>query len=479
VPRKLISPRYGYPVAVVLVATAVGVLKLLPNLTDAAQALVLLLAVFVTAWVWESGPGITAAILAMLSFNFFFLPPLYTFTIADPRNVVSLFVFLAAALVVGRLSALARLRLRQLEAERSELLTLIRLSEAFFADTNREALLGVAADRLARALESRHVSILLTDEAGRLARRVSSGEEDIRHDLAELAYRQGNSAAFPSERGGTDVYLPIPLGVQRVGTLAALGIGVSERLAEAAAAILGQALEREKFLKVAREAEETRAREEMKSTVLATVAHDLKTPVATARAALENWEAEEGQNEKSRLVADSLETLTRFIDDLLSVVRLESGIAHPHREIVSCSAVIEAAVARFGDALAGHALYIDSPAIECRVEADPAQLTEALGLGLENAARYSPPGSNVRLTVLESKGSAIFRVEDSGPGIPEPERQRVLEKFVRLPATAGVPGMGLGLYIARNLVESNGGRVEIGSSAGGGARFDIVLPEAP
>jgi two-component system sensor histidine kinase KdpD len=478
VSTRLFARRVGYPAAAALVLAVVGLLKLFPSLTDAAQALVLLLAVFVSAWIWESGPGVLAALLATLSFNFFFLPPLYTLTIQDPRNVIALGVFLAAALIVGRLSALARLRLRQVESERRELITLTRLSEAFFVDTNREALLGVAAERLHRALECRQVTILLVDRNGRLASHASSGGGGIRQDLAELAFSQGNSAAFPSAEGGTDIYLPIPLGVARVGTLVALGARASERLAEGCASLLGLALEREKFVRLAREAEETRAREEMKSTLLAALAHDLKTPVATARAALENWEAESGGSERSRLVQDSLKSLTRLIEDLLSVVRLEAGVTHPRSERVAAGAIAEAAVARIGDLVGEHAFYLDVPTEDVIVEADPAQITEALCLGLENAARYSPPRSEIRLLLRSKDGDVIFRVEDHGPGIPEKERERVMEKFVRLPATAGISGTGLGLYIARNLVVLNGGRIELGASAAGGTRFDIVLPRA-
>ena len=272
-----------------MVGAAVGSLKLFPGLTDATDALGLILAVFLVAWLWESGPGIVAALLGTASLNFFFLPPLYTFTIADPRNVVALLVFLAAALAIGRLSSLARLRLRLLERERADLLTLTTLSQAFLADTNRESLLGVVCERLRRALECEQVTILLGGENGSLVPAASSGDGDIRRDLAEIAYRQGNSAAFPSALGGTDVYLPIPLGVHRVGALAAREVRRSERMAEGCAALVGLALEREKFLTVAREAEGTRARDEMKSTLLATLAHDLKTPLAGARASAENW----------------------------------------------------------------------------------------------------------------------------------------------------------------------------------------------
>ena len=136
-------PRWlGYPAAVLLVIAAIVVLKLFPNMADSSVALLLLLAVFACAWIWESGPGVVAAIVATMGFNFFFIPPLYTFTVEDPRNVAALFVFLISGLLIGRLSALNRERLRQVEAERRDLASLTRLSEAFLSDTNRESLLG-------------------------------------------------------------------------------------------------------------------------------------------------------------------------------------------------------------------------------------------------------------------------------------------------------------------------------------------------
>jgi len=469
----------GYAAAVLIVGVAVAVLKLFPNLTDAADALGLILAVFLVAWLWESGPGIVAALLATAALNFFFLPPLYTFTIADPRNVVALLVFLAAALAIGRLSALARLRLRLLERERGDLLTLTALSQAFLADTNRESLLGVVCERLRRALECEQVVILLGSENGPLVPAASSGEGDIRRDLAEIAYRQGNSASFPSELGGTDVYLPIPLGVHRVGAVVARGMRRSERMAEGCAALLGLALERERFLKVASEAEGTKARDEMKSTLLATLAHDLKTPLAAARASAENWERRAGETDESRVVAGALDRLSRLVDDLLNVVRLESGTARPSRERVSCAAIAEAAVARFGAALDRHPLVVDVEPGGTEVSVDPAQVTEAVGMGLENAGRYAPAGSEVRFSVSRDGDQALFRVSDTGPGIAPADRERAVEKFGRLPRDREIPGSGLGLYIARTLTELNGGSLTLQTSASGGTSFEIRLPLEP
>lgn len=476
--KLLAARRIGYPAAVVVVAGAIGILRLFPALTASSVALLLLLTVFLCASVWQSGPGVVAAVLATLGFNFFFLPPLYTFTIADPRNVAALFVFLVSALLVGRLSALSRKRLALLEAERRDLIALTQLSQGFLSDTNRETLLGVAADRLRQTLLCEQVAVLLADDKGRLTQRIETPASIFRADIAELVYTQGNSATYPSELGGIDIYLPIPVGLQRAGVLVARGLRSSERMAEACALLLGLAVERERFLRLAGESEATRTSDQMKSTLLAQLAHDLKTPVAAARGAIENWEADSGGSEAGRAAGEALDGLSRRIAELMDLVRLDSGAARPRRDRVACAEIVEAAVARFGEALAGHSLYLEPPPPDLAVEVDPSQMTEALGHGLENAARYSPAGSTIRVSVAADSAQVFFRVADQGKGVPAGERDRIFERFVRLEDSGQLGGSGLGLSIARSLVELNGGSLKLTEAESGGALFEITLPRA-
>jgi two-component system sensor histidine kinase KdpD len=475
---KAPSRWHGYPASVLVVAATVAILRLFPQLDDSAVALLLLLAVFLCASVWQSGPGVVAALLATVSFNYFFLPPLHTFTVHDPRHITALFVFLVSALLIGRLSALSRRRLRLLEAERRDLLALTELSQGFLSDTNRETLFGVAADRLRQALDCEQVGILIADEKSELSQRIETASIAYREEIADLAFRQGNSAAYPSDLGGTDIYLPIPVGVQRAGVLVARGLRSSERMAEACALLLGLAVERERFLRLARESEATRTSDQMKTTLLAQLAHDLKTPVAAARGAVENWEAESGSSDASKLAREQLKTLARRVTELMDVVRLDSGAARSRPERVAAAEIVEAAVARFGDALADHTLEIEPAPADLTVDVDPAQLTEALGHGLENAARYSPAGSMIRVSIGASENEAVLRVADQGRGVPPADRDRVFERFVRLEDAREKPGSGLGLFIARSLVGLNGGSLRLGEAEGGGTLFEIALPRS-
>jgi two-component system sensor histidine kinase KdpD len=227
---------------------------------------------------------------------------------------------------------------------------------------------------------------------------------------------------------------------------------------------------------MARAAEETKTSDQMKSTLLASLAHDLKTPVAAARGAIENWAAEAGQSERSRLAVEQLQGLTRRIAELMDVVRLDSGIARPRREVVSGAEIVEAAVSRFGDSLADHSLFVDASSADALVDVDPGQLTEALGHGLENAARYSPARAEIRVSVSAADESVFLRVADRGSGISAADRERAFERFVRLPSARGIPGTGLGLSIARSLVEINGGELKLSEAPGGGTLFEIRLP---
>ena len=180
---------WRYAGSALLVGLSLGALKLFPRMTDASIALLLLLSVFLSAWLWESGPGVLAAALATLGLNYFVLPPLHTFLIEGEQNVAALVVFLISGLLIGRLSAIGRERLRLVEAERADLASLTQLSQAFFSDTLDDSLIQVAAERLRVALQSRHVSILLAGPDGTLSPEIPAPAGNPDEGLAQRALR--------------------------------------------------------------------------------------------------------------------------------------------------------------------------------------------------------------------------------------------------------------------------------------------------
>jgi two-component system sensor histidine kinase KdpD len=469
------SPRrVGYPAAIVVLAATTLFLRLMPSLSTTSADLVLLLAVFLVARLWETGPGVTAALLGTAALRYYFVAPFHSFRLANAKDELSLLVFLVAALLVGRLSAQSRQRLERLEEERLRLATVAGLSQAFLADTGGQALVPLAADRLRSALACERVAILL-DEAGEL--RVATGNDDpALRPAAERVRASGRAERIDRSGGAHDLVLPLLAGDRSVGVLVAAGSRADERVAEACAVVLALALEHDRTQRLATDAEAVQVREEMKSTLLATLGHDLKTPVSVAGGALENWEARAGACEESRLASGSLATLGRVVDELLTVIRLEAGVGGPHKQRTSCGEIVDAAIARIADALDGRRLDVEPVHPGLEVVADPAQIAEALRLGLENAFAHTPRSASVRVAVEDMGRDVVFAVEDDGPGIPEPDRRRVLQKFVRLTGSRDTPGTGLGLYIAKTLSEMNDGRLEIGSAPSGGTRFAIALP---
>ncbi|HKC24590.1 MAG TPA: ATP-binding protein [Thermoanaerobaculia bacterium] len=472
--RTLASrPWIGYAAALCVVGLVTWLLRLIPHLAESAADFLLLLVVFLVARVWETGPGLLAAVAATVVLRSYFVSSIQA--IGSGTQDIALLVFLFTALLVGRLSALSRERLRLLEAERRRIETVARLSQAFLAETSSTDFLPFAAERLRAALECDDVAVLLAD-GGDL--RLAAGSADVvNRETADrvLSRRVGEATSLRS--GARDMVLPLLVRDRAIGVLAARGAGAAFRVAEACALVLALAVEHDRSLRLAADAEAIRAREEMKSTLLAALGHDLKTPVAVARGALENWEGRAGACEESRLAGRSIATLTRVVDELLTVIRLEAGVSGPKRERASCGEIVEAAVARVGDGLGGRRLEVEPVPPDFSVNADPAQIAEALGLGLENAFAHTPEHASVRVAVEDAEGELVFAVEDDGPGIPESERRRVTEKFMRLPRSRETPGTGLGLYIAKTLSEMNDGRLEIGTARAGGTRFAIALPK--
>jgi len=426
-----------YPLKQVAPVVSLGVVYLLP--------------VLVVSTYWGFALGALTALLSAAAFNFFHLPPVGRFTIADSRNWVALLAFLGVALTASSLAQAARARAaeavdRQREADLAAQLTRVLLGGEALHDA-----LALAARRLAEAIGAASASIELGEVAG-----------DPRH------------AAIPLHEGG-----------RRIGTLvvpAELEAGQAQRLRErvvpALESILAAALARERLQAEVVETASLRRSDEMKTAVLRSVSHDLRTPVTAIRtgasalrvpglSARERDEVELG-------IIDDATRLARLIDKLLDLSRLQAGTAEPHPTWCSIDEVLhEAAADVEGDAVTfSFALDPDLPL----VRADATQLERAFANLLENAARYAA-GKPVSLRARVVGGRLLVRVVDQGPGIAPSEHERIFSPFYRSARTAGAAsGSGLGLAIAKGFVEANGGRIAVESLPGQGTSFVVAFP---
>ena len=446
------SAAAGAVATVLLVAVCTVLVYPLKQVTTVSSlGVVYLLGVVIVSAYWGLWFGVVMSVLSAAAFNFFHLPPVGRFTVADSRNWVALGAFLVVAVATSSVSELARTRASEAERRRAEADLTADMAQLLLARTGVEDALVPIGRRLAAAFELSWASISLREQHG-----------DARREAIALS-----------------------VGERRVGTLlvpAALRPSVAARLRErvvpALAAVLEVAIERERLVAEVVETEALRRSDAVKTAVLRTVSHDLRSPLTamvTAGAAVRAPDLTLAErDELGGMVVEEGARLSRLIENLLDLSRLEAQAAAPRPGECSVEELIDAAlVAQPSEA--SFDVRID-PGLRA-VRADFVQVERALSNLLENASRYANGGS-VSVRARPAGGRAVIRVTDRGPGISAAEQERIFEPFYRAPARAGEAhtGSGLGLAIAKGFIEANGGRIVVESTPGQGTSFVVELP---
>ncbi len=442
------SRALGVLVAFVAVALTTLVVYALRSVAPAVSlGVVYLLAVLLVSTFWGLRLGLLTAFLSALAFNFFHIPPTGRFTIAHGENWVALAVFLAAATVASSLAEVARARAQDAEARRSEADLMAELARVLLGGTSIDAALPVAAERIASALQLPSASLQ-------------------RGEVADRPKRLSVPLSPDGRRLGT---LVLPAGIDP-DKLARL----RERLVPGLEALLAAAIDREVLLKGTVETEALRRSDEIKTALLRTVSHDLRTPITAIRAAAEaliSPTIEEGDRADLReVIIDNSDRLANLVDNLLDLSRLRTGSAEPSQDWVSIEEVVEAAIDDLGLEPGRFQLSIGDGLPFIR--ADAAQLERVFVNLLSNAARYSG-GERVSVRAREVSGRLVIRVVDRGPGIPDRDLGRIFEAFYQGRDDPSHTGAGLGLAIVKGFVEANGGEVSVESLPGQGTTFVV------
>jgi two-component system sensor histidine kinase KdpD len=456
------SRRTGAIVAVGAVALCTLILYPLQEIAPAVSlGVVYMLAVLVVSVVWGALLGVGTAVLSAAAFNFFHLPPVGQFTIRSSEDWVALIAFMVAAALASSVAEVTRARTREAEERRRE------------AD--------LAAEMARLLLRGEDLAEALPTAAARLAQTLQLSSAAIEMEAVEGDER---SIAFPLREG-----------TRRLGTLL-VGADASEaslrrlqeRVVPALEALLSAALEREELLGGVVETASLRRADVVKTALLRAVSHDLRSPLTAISAAGEAVGSdalrEDERREMAAVIVEEARRLSRLVDNLLDLSRLEAGAAEPRREWISPEEVIASALADLAPAEGDFALSIDRDLP--LVRADSAQLERAFVNVLENARRHSaghPVSVRARAVrpLAGEGGKLIVRVVDRGPGIPPAQLERVFEPFYRAgTAQTGHRGSGLGLAIARGFTEANGGELHAESLPEQGTTFVFELPlEAP
>jgi two-component system, OmpR family, sensor histidine kinase KdpD len=465
-------------------------LRALPHVSPMTVALALLLVVLGSATIARPRIAILVSIAATLPLNFFFLPPVGTFTIADPQNWVALAVFLIVAIVGSNLSAAAQGRAREAIARRNEVSRLFDLTRDVLLTTETSGALDALARHIARRFELSSVAICLPDGDG--WKMYQGGRDEVRIDVGVLnaaiasargtpefdAYKRAYGGHMQLGAGDGLSVVPLRHGTRAVGLLAAsptLDVGALD----AVAGVVAIAIERAQFMAERDAAGLARQKADLATTLLASLSHDLRTPLTAIRAAVENLGGElpgdERQGQSSVAILE-LDRLTRLLQDLLDMARIDAAGIRVDRQWVAAADVVDAAIAHVRHAFHGHPLRVDADS-ELAVEIDPRLASVALSHLLENASQYSPAEKEIVVHARVEPDGLHVSVTDSGPGLDPNELDHLFERFYRgRTGRRSSFGTGMGLSITRGLLAAAGGRVWAENVSGGGARFTIVVP---
>src|SRR5688572_19842308 len=466
-------------------------LKALPDVSPTTAALALLLVVLAVATLATLRTAILLSVLAMLTLNFFFLPPIGTFTIADPQNWIALFAFLIVAVIASNLSAAAQDRTRDAIARRNEVTRLFDLTRDVLLTTETAGAIEVLARHVARRFEPARIAICLPGHPG--WRIYQGGSEALALDVStlntalararatlELDGRQRAHGGQLRAEERNDVFIvPLRHGPQAVGLLAAASSTLDIGTLEAVAGVVAIAIERTDFLMERGAAALVRQKADLASTLLASLSHDLRTPLTAIRVAVENLRNDlprQERCEQARVAMTELERLTRLFQDILDMARIDAEAIRIERQWVTAADVVDAALAHVRHAVEGHLLRVEADD-EMEVEIDPRLTSVALAHVIENAAHYSPVDRPIVVRARVEGDGLHVAVTDQGPGLDPGELEHLFERFYRgRAARQATFGTGMGLSISRGLLSAAGGRIWAENAPGAGAMFSLAVP---
>ncbi|MHB1457874.1 MAG: DUF4118 domain-containing protein [Armatimonadota bacterium] len=464
-------------------------------------------------------PAVLAAVVAFFSWNFFFLPPYHTFHIYDPKDWLSLFVFLIVGIIMGMQTGRLKEREALARMRGQETASLNTFSAHLVSDISIDELADVLASEVAVIMNTSSIVLFTASSKHALTRVVTPDALSVADDhmtrLAEWSYSQSKAIGLPragdlhhvmpdgwpvsvphAEAGvgnpKQDMVIPLQTATRQVGILYAGERldGTAHTIYEARflIAIANQAaafLERKQLQSIAVQADALREADRMKSNLVSSVSHELKTPLASSTATLTNllendltWD-ESLVREDIRAVLNDLERLNDSISSLVDLSRLESADWEPNRDWYELGEILGTVLSRISQKRRRRIVFALPHDEIPPINVDYAQWVRVLSNLIENALDYADEDTKVHVGASAGAGDIRIWVEDQGPGIPEEEKARIFDKFFRGSASAKVPsGTGLGLAIAKEIVLSHGGKIWVEDVQPQGARFVLSLPNS-
>ncbi len=467
-----------FPVLVLIVLLVVLVYRKVFHVNPTTVGFSFLLAVLIVSAVWGLRYAIVLAVLSALAYNFFFLPPVGTFTIADPQNWVALATFLLTAVIASQLAERARSEAFSANQRRTELERLYAFSQQMLTTENVLTLVNRIPRAVVDTFGTTSAAIYIPERKKVYYSDIKAQGAISEDDLKRVAERGEPSVDSAAEL----VLVPLRVGVRSVGALGIEGAGVARETLDAISSLIAIAIERAGAVEKLAYTQASRESERLRSILLDSVTHDFRTPLtaikASAEALLSNANLDDNmRRELLSIINEESDRLDRLVGEAAEMAALDAGAVELRLEPHHIREAIDAAMAMTKTALSRHPVKVLAPESLPAVRMDLRRITEVLAQLLDNAAKYSPPETPITITAEMQNQKLVTSIADRGPGIEGIDQGMIFEKFYRgRGQRSTIQGTGMGLAIAKALVEAHGGTITVVSQLERGSVFSFSLP---